>query len=111
MGASQFFALLEHHSPQNLGERGYFPSGQGIFVRGAHAPSRVAIGALADGIFVCAVGEAPTATREGACAPRKRDSFFVSGREGVVSRLQKIEVGPKGVCSSPRETDWKFILS
>jgi len=47
--------------------------------RGAHAPSRVAFGALAKGIFVTdrvgsakkfASARAPTPTREGACAPR-----------------------------------------
>ena len=33
---------------------------------------RVAIGALADGIFLGAVGGAPTAAREGACVPQTR---------------------------------------
>jgi len=40
----------------------------------------VAIGALADGIFLWAVGEAPTAAREGACAPRKKHLSLMAVR-------------------------------
>jgi hypothetical protein len=52
--------------------------------RGAYAPSRVAIGALADGFPLSQkmrLARAPTAAREGACAPRKglNDSELATG--------------------------------
>jgi len=76
-------------------------SGAGI--RGAHAPSRVGVGALADANFFALptrsaakmpLARAPKATREGACAPRKlaRPQRATASALRMVSRPFQVEV-------------------
>ena len=48
----------------------------------------MAIGALADGIFLYAVGEAPTAAREGACAPQAKAPHPNNGAPSTSAKTQ-----------------------